>query len=80
MSLELWQRQLERLSTYMSKEREENLCRNLGKIRRKRNMVKEGRDSNILSSEVVLIQISKINLLKMNPRGKTSWEKGEDHQ
>jgi hypothetical protein len=64
----------------MSKEREENICRNIGRIRRRRNLIREGRDSNLLSTEIVLIQINKINLLRMNPRGKTPWEKGEYHQ
>jgi hypothetical protein len=50
------------------------------KIRRKRNLIKEGKDSNLLSIEITLIKIIKINLLKMSPRQKTPLEKGEDHQ
>jgi predicted aspartyl protease len=65
----------------MSKEREENpFVENLGRIRRRRNMIREGRDSNLLSTETTLIKINKISLLRMNPREKTPWEKGEDHQ
>jgi hypothetical protein len=43
----------------MSKERAENLCKNLGKIRRKRNLIKEGKDSNLFSTKIVQIQINK---------------------
>jgi hypothetical protein len=64
----------------MSKEREDNICKSLGRIRRRRNMIREGRDSNLLSIETILIKINKISLLRMNPRRKTPWEKGEDHQ
>jgi hypothetical protein len=76
----LWQRPLERPSTYMSKAKEEKLFRSLGRIRRRRNHIREGRDSNLLSIETVLIHINKINLLRMNPRWKTPWEKGEGYQ
>jgi hypothetical protein len=58
----------------------ENPCRNIGRIRRKRNMIREGRDSNLLSTETIQIKINKNNLLRMNPRRKTPWEKEEDHQ
>jgi hypothetical protein len=64
----------------MSKEREENPCKSLGGIRRRRNMIREGRDSNLLSTEIAQIKISKINLVRMKPRKKTPWEKEEDHQ
>jgi hypothetical protein len=43
---------------------------NIGRIRRKRNMIREGRDSNLLSTETTLIKIIKISLLRMNPRGR----------
>jgi hypothetical protein len=33
-----------RISTYMSKAREENPCINLGRIRRRRNIIIGGRD------------------------------------
>jgi hypothetical protein len=64
----------------MRKEKEESLCKNLGRIRRRRNLIKEGKDSNLFSTEAVLIEISKIILLRKNPRDKIPWEKGEDHQ
>jgi hypothetical protein len=64
----------------MIKARVKNLCRNLRRIRGRRNMIREGRDSNLLSIEIVLIQITNIILLRMNQRGKTPWEKEEDHQ
>jgi hypothetical protein len=64
----------------MSKARAENLCRNIGRKRRRRNIMRGGRDSNLLSTEELLTQINKIILLRMSPRGKTPWEKGEDHQ
>jgi hypothetical protein len=64
----------------MSKAREDNQCRIIGRIIRRRNMIKGGRDSNLLSIEIVLIKIIKTNMLRMNPREKNSWEKGEDHQ
>jgi hypothetical protein len=47
---------------------EENTYRSLGRIRRKRNIIREGKDSNLLSTEIVLIKISKIKLLRKNPR------------
>jgi hypothetical protein len=36
--------------------------------------------SNLLSIEMSLIKIIKTNMLRVNPRNKTPWEKGEDHQ
>jgi hypothetical protein len=60
--------------------KENNICRNLGRIRSRINMIRGGRDSNLLSTETVLIKISKINLLKMNPRKNIPWGKEEDHQ
>ena len=64
----------------MSKDREDNPCKNLGRIRRGRNLIKEGKDSNFFSTEAVLIEINEIILLRKNPRDKIPWEKGEDHQ
>jgi hypothetical protein len=64
----------------MSKARAENLCRNLGRIRIKRNLIRYRSDSNILSKEIALIQINKISLIRMNSRENTPWEKGEDRQ
>jgi hypothetical protein len=57
------------------KEREGNPCTNLGRIRRKRNLIIERRDSNLLSIETVEIKFSKNNILRMNPRINTPWEK-----
>jgi hypothetical protein len=45
-----------------------------------RSLIIRGRDSNLLSIEMSLIKIMKINMLRMIPRNKTPWEKGEDHQ
>jgi hypothetical protein len=64
----------------MSKAREENPCINIGRIRKRKNIIRGGGDSNLLSKETSLIKISKIILLKMNPRKKIPWEKEEDHQ
>jgi hypothetical protein len=64
----------------MNKEMTENTYKNLGRIRRKRNVIIEGRDSNLLSIEIVLIKINKISLLSMIPREKYSLGKGKDHQ
>jgi len=60
-----------------SKEKVDKLFRSIGRIRRKRNQIRKGRDSNLLSIETILIHINKINLLRMNPRWKNPWEKGE---
>jgi hypothetical protein len=64
----------------MSEEKEEILFKSLGRIRRRRNWIKEGRDSNLLSIEIVLIHIIEIKLLRMDPRWETPWEKGEGYQ
>jgi hypothetical protein len=64
----------------MSKAREENICKRLGRIRRRICLIKEGRDSNLLSTEASLIKISKINQISKNPRRKSPWEKREYHQ
>jgi hypothetical protein len=37
-------------------------------------------DSNLLSIETILIKINKSKQLRMSPREKNPWEKGEDHQ
>jgi hypothetical protein len=64
----------------MSKAREENPCINIGRIRRRRNFIRGGTDSNLLSIEIALIKIIKTSMLRMNPREKTPWEKWEYHQ
>jgi hypothetical protein len=55
----------------MSKEKVDNLFTILGRIRIRINYIREERDANLLLIEVVLIQIKKINLLRVNPRGRT---------
>ena len=67
-------------SNCMIKTKVERLFRNFGRIRRRRNNIREGRDSNLLSTETFLAHIIKINLLRMNPRWNTPREKGEDRQ
>jgi hypothetical protein len=64
----------------MSKEKEKDACINIGRIRIRRNMIKQGMDSNLLSTKIIQIQINKNNLLRMNPRRNTMLEKEEDHQ
>jgi hypothetical protein len=63
----------------MSRAREEYICKSLGRIRKRRSLIREGRDSNLISTEIVLIKIRKIDPLSRNTR-KTPWEKREDHQ
>jgi hypothetical protein len=63
----------------MRKVGEENPCRNLGRIRRRRSLIKGGKDSNLPSIQMRLIEIIKISILRVNPRKKTPWGKGEDH-
>jgi hypothetical protein len=43
-------------------------------------MIRGGKDSNLPSIGMRLIEIIKISMLRVNPRKKTPWEKGEDHQ
>ena len=80
MNLGLWVRPSGRINTCMRKAMVENPCINLGRIRKRRSMIRGRRDSNLLSIEMSLIKIIKTNMLRMNPREKTPWEKGEDHQ
>jgi hypothetical protein len=56
--------------------RENNLYKSLGRKRRRRNMIKEGRDSKILSIEIILIQINKIIILRMNRKGRSLGKRG----
>jgi hypothetical protein len=37
----------------MGKERVENPCRNIGRIRREINLIREGRDSNLVPIETI---------------------------
>jgi hypothetical protein len=55
----------------MSKAREENPYRNLGRIRRRRSLIRGGKDSNLPSIGMSLIEIIKICMLRVNPRKKT---------
>jgi hypothetical protein len=64
----------------MSKAREENPCRNIGRTRKMRSLIRGGKDSNLPSIGISLIEIVKISMLRGNPRKKIPWEKGEDHQ
>jgi hypothetical protein len=64
----------------MNKARAESLCINIGRIRRRRSLIRGRMDSNHLSIEIIIIKISKTSILRMNPRKKTPWEKGEYHQ
>jgi hypothetical protein len=63
----------------MSKHREDNPCRNIGRIRGTRRMIRGGKDSNLPSIGMSPIEIIKIVMLRVNPRKKTPWEKEEDH-
>jgi hypothetical protein len=63
----------------MSKNMEENPCRNIGRIRGRRSMIRGGKDSNLPSIGMSLIEIIKISMLRVNPRKKIPWEKEEDH-
>jgi hypothetical protein len=62
----------------MSKENAESFHK-YWKNKKKEKHDQRRKDSNILSIETILSHINKINLLRMNPRWKTPWEKGEDH-
>ena len=64
----------------MSKAREENPCRNIGRIRKRISSIRGGKDSNLPSIGMSLIEIIKINMLRGISRKKIPWEKGEDHQ
>jgi hypothetical protein len=59
------------LNTCMSKDREENPCKNLGRIRGRRSLIRGGKDSNLPSIGMSLIEIIKISMLRVNPRNKT---------
>jgi hypothetical protein len=63
----------------MRKDMEENPYINLGRIRGRRSPIRGENDSNLLSLRMILIEIIKINMLRVNPRKNTPWEKGEDH-
>jgi hypothetical protein len=69
-----------RINTYMSKAREENLCRNIGRTRKMQSLIRGGKDSNLPSIGMSLIEIIKISMLRGISRKKIPWEKGKDHQ
>jgi hypothetical protein len=69
-----------RLNTYMSKARAENPYKNLGRIRRRRSTIRGGKDSNLPSIGMTLIEIINSSMLRVNPRNKTPWEKAKDHR
>jgi len=76
----LSQRPSGRLNNCIRKGREEKICTSIGRTRRKINLIREGKDSNLPSTKLSLIKINKISLLKMNPRDNTPLGKGKDHQ
>jgi hypothetical protein len=45
-----------------------------------RSLIRGGKDSNLPSTGMSLIEIVKINMLRGISRNKIPWEKGEDHQ
>jgi hypothetical protein len=45
-----------------------------------RSPIRGGKDSNLPSKGMILIEIIKINMLREIPRRKITWKKGEDHQ
>jgi hypothetical protein len=55
----------------MRKAREESPCRNIERKRTRRILIIGGRDSNLLSTEMSLIKIINISMLRMIPRKKT---------
>jgi hypothetical protein len=64
----------------MNKSREENPCRNLGRTRRMLSSIRGGKNSNLPSIAMILIEIINISMLRGIPRRKIPWEKWEDHQ
>jgi hypothetical protein len=57
----------------MSKAREENPCKNIGRTRRLRIPIRGGKDSNIPSMGMSLIEIVKISMLRGISRKKIPW-------
>jgi hypothetical protein len=55
----------------MSKVREDKPYKNLGSIRRRRSLIRGGKDSNLPSIGMSLIETIKISMLRVNPRKKT---------
>jgi hypothetical protein len=64
----------------MSKVREENPCKNLGRTRKMRSPIRGGKDSNLPSIGMSLIEVIQIGMLWGISRKKIPWGKGEDHQ
>jgi hypothetical protein len=63
----------------MSKAKAKNSCRNIGRIRRRRSMIRGGKDSNFVLIGMILIEIIKMSILRLNPRNTNPCEKEEDH-
>jgi hypothetical protein len=51
----------------------------LERIRRRIILIRGGKDSNLPSLGMILIEIIKISMLRVNPRKRTLWEKEEGH-
>jgi hypothetical protein len=64
----------------MRKAKEENHCRNVGRTIQMRSPIRGGKDSNLPSIGMSLIEIIEINMIREISRKKIPWEKGEDHQ
>jgi hypothetical protein len=64
----------------MSKAREENLCKNIGRTRIMRSLIRGGKGSNLPSIGMSLIEIVKIGKLRENPRRMIPCKKEEYHQ
>jgi hypothetical protein len=64
----------------MNKAKEENPYRNLGRTRKMLSLIRGGKDSNLPSIEMSLIEIIKISMIRGISRKDISCEKGEYHQ
>jgi hypothetical protein len=73
MSLKLLMRQSRKISTCMIKTMVRKISRSLGEIRRRNDKIKGRMDLNLLSLEIVLTHISKVNDLRVDPRWQNLW-------
>jgi hypothetical protein len=64
----------------MRKAKEDNPCKNLGRTRKMQSPIRGGKDSNLPSIGMSLIEIIKIIMLRGISRKNIPWEKGEDDQ
>jgi hypothetical protein len=64
----------------MSKAREENLCRNNGRKRKMLSLIRGGKDSNLPSIGMSLIEFIKTSMLREISRRNIPWKKWKDHQ